>query len=220
MKPRDVLVHYDDVLIVKDDPWIWRSILLNEIGSVREVALPGSEIVVIPEGPFAVISPTTDHIYQSDDHRVFPLRPGEENYEVDIFEDGFAWEGEPGVTTIDPVLFDNGVSLIGYALDQHSVLLAWQLPEAQKGYFQYFIHFVDGTGKRVAQVDTLFWPCVNWRQNDRIYIRYYLDWPEGTTLLRVGLYRLRGTSYINSNVLNADGAPIQQWVDIPVTPEA
>jgi hypothetical protein len=220
MKPRDVLVHYDDVLITNDDPWVWRSILLNEIRSVREAAVLGSEIVVIPEGPFAVISPTTDPIYQSDVRRVFPLRPGEGNYYVDFFEHGFAWEGEAGVTAIGPVLFDNGVRLIGYALDQHSVLLAWQLPDAQKGYYQYFIHFEDGTGKRVAQVDSLFWPCVNWRRNDRIYMRYNLDWPEETTLLRVGLYRLRGKSYINSNVLNAAGAPVQQWVDIPVKPGA
>jgi hypothetical protein len=219
MKPRDVLARFDDVLIVNDGPWIWRSILLNEISSVREVALSGSDITVIPDGPFAVISPTPDHIYQSADHRVFPLRPGEGDYYVDIFKDGFAWEGEAGVTAIDPVLFDNGVRLIGYALDRNSVLLAWQLPDAQTGYYQYFIHFEDATGKRVAQVDTLFWPCESWRRNDRIYIRYDLDWPEGTTLLRVGLYRLRGKNYINSNVLNADGAPVQQWADIPVLSE-
>lgn len=219
MEPRDVLDNYDDVLIVNDSPWIWRSILLNEIGSVREAALPGSDIVVIPEGAFAVVSPTPDHLYHSEHHLVFPLRPSEGSYHVDLFDGGFVWEGEAGVTAMGPVVFDNGVRLIGYALDRQSVLLVWQLPAARKGYYQYFIHFEDETGKRIAQVDKLFWPCVNWRLNDRIFIRYYIDWPEATTLLRVGLYQLRGKSYINSNVLDDDGIPIQQWVDIPVTPE-
>jgi hypothetical protein len=218
MEPRTTLVQYDDVLIVNDSPWTWRSILLNEIGSVREVALPGGKIVVVPDGDFAVISPTPDpdHIYHSDNYQIFPLRPDEGGYRIDHFEDGFKWEGEAGVTLIDPALFDNGVQLIGYALDQQGVLLAWQLPEARSKSYQYFIHFEDKDENRIAQIDSLFWPGKNWRLNDRVYIRYTLDWPKETTLLRVGMYQLRGHGYINSNVLNTDGVPVQQWVDIPV----
>lgn len=218
MEPRDVLLKYDDVLIVNDSPWTWRSILLNEVGSVREMALTGSEIVVVPDGPFAVVSPTSEHLYRSDHHLVFPLRPGEGNIEIDRFDEGFTWEGEAGITLLEPALFDNGVRLIGYQIEPDGVRLAWQLPDAKEGYYQYFIHFEDADGNRIAQIDRLFWPCPNWRMNDRIYIRSTIDWPPETVLLRVGLYQLRGDGYVSSSVLNAEGVPIQQRVDIPITP--
>jgi hypothetical protein len=57
MTPREVLVRYDDVLVVSDSPWVWRSILLNEIPAVREAAVAQSEIVVVPDGAFAVVHP-------------------------------------------------------------------------------------------------------------------------------------------------------------------
>jgi hypothetical protein len=218
MPVRKELVKYDDVLIVNESYWAWGSMLLNEVSSVREVALAQGGIMVIPEGPFAVVTYEKDreyNSYQTDHSLVFPLRPGEGTYRVDVFENGFEWVGSP-ITAIPPVRFDNGVQLTGYNLAQDTITFEWILPSSVNQNYYYFVHFLNAQGDRIGQIDTDFWPGHYWRVNDRLLTWISVARPESAATLRVGLYRLQNGSYVNSNVLDQANNALSPWVDVPL----
>jgi hypothetical protein len=218
MPVRNELVKFDDVLIANESYWTWNSILLNEVSSVREVALAQGGIMVIPEGPFAVVTYEKDqnaYPYQTDHSLTFPLRPGEGDYRVDVFKEGLEWAGPP-LTSIPPARFDNGVQLTGYDWGEETITLEWKLPAPISQNYYYFVHFLNAQGDRVGEIDTDFWPGKNWRANDRLITWASSARPENVTTLRIGLFILRNGSYVNSNVLDQANNALSPWVDIPL----
>ena len=109
---------------------------------------------------------------------------------------------------VEPVQFESGVTLTGAEIAGTIMLLEWNMPDAQPGLdLQYFAHFMDAEGERVAQRDGDFIPGRFWCAGDTVRTLITVDVPPEAETMRVGLYALddeRG--FVNQNVLGPDGA--------------
>jgi hypothetical protein len=230
---RDELRNYDDVLIVSNGMDVlfhneaagWSAMLRNSARCVRTI--PGDGYAVFPNHALAVaIAPVAPenavgNLYLTDSPKLFPLRAGEGNYAVHVFEQAPEWSG-PQLTPVDPVRFDNGVQLTGYHLQAERMVLGWALPDGNPGLnYQYTGHFLDGAGERLGQQDTGFWPGRYWCAGDLLITWADIVLPDGVTTLRVGMYVLdkgpAGWEYFSAEVLDIAGNPAGQWVDILLT---
>jgi hypothetical protein len=229
---RDELAQHDDVIIISDGMWVlydreparWSVMLRDSTQCVR--TLEGGNYAVFPDGEFAVaIAPNAPphalgDFYVTDEPVVFPIRPENSAYSIHTFEAAPEWKG-PEIIPIAPVLFDNGVQITGYHLETERLFLEWALPEAKPGLdYQYSAHFISGMGDKLSQRDTSFWPGQHWCAGDRLVTWTDITLPQDTVILRVSMYRL-GTGqtknvYYNANILDEQGNPAGQWVDIPL----
>lgn len=246
LEVRDVVREYDDVVVVSDGMWVlfdaeaarWPAILRDYTRCVR--TLPGDGFAVFPDEPFAVITAPNApddalrNLYITPETITFDDRQGSPGYQVSTFESAPEWNGPP-ITALEPVRFENGVTLTGYAVNRNRVVLEWTLPEAPSRLFfdglnydyQYFAHLLGADGGTLQQRDGSFWPGRHWCAGDRLITWQYLD-REGAedestspTTLRVGMYRLgRGAEagqYFPFNILDSMNNPAGQWVDIAFT---
>lgn len=238
LEVRDAVRGYDDVVVVTDGMWVlfdaeaarWPSILRDQTRCVR--TLPGDGYAVFPDEPFAVITAPNApenaiaNLYITPGTHEIETRDGSSGYSVTLFENAPVWNG-PEITPIDPVRFDNGVTLTGFAANRNRVVLEWALPEAPSRLFfesrdydyQYFAHLLDENGQTLQQRDTSFWPGRHWCAGDRLLTWQALDqnMPRAD-IVRVGMYKLGHNpgEYSSFNVLDAMGNPAGQWVDLPI----
>ena len=227
----DRLADYDRVVVVSNaywqeynkEPQVWRVLLRESAACVRAIGSDG--MVVLPEGPFAVLTTpkasagAVNDLYLADGRVTVEQRAGEGAYTIDYFDDGLAWTG-PALTPIEPVMFDNGIQLTGYALDGSQLYLGWWVLRSGGKNFQYFAHFLDANGDKLAQRDTTFVPGTYRCARDRVITWTAVDVPPETVTLRVGMYNLwldraEGPFYPASTI-DASGQVTGRTVDIPL----
>lgn len=229
---REELASYEDVIVVSNGMWVllhkdaarWPALLRDTAQCVR--TLPGSGYALFPTGRFAVLTTheapesPVENLYTHEDARVYPIRPGNGVYTITSFDSAPSWPDGP-LEHILPVLFDNGVRLTGYKLDANRMTLEWQLPAAGAVDYQYSGHFLNAEGDRLGQYDTSFLPGRHWCAGDRLITWADVAVPEGTSTLRVSMYRLgEGKTFgqfFSANILDVAGNPAGQWIDIPLT---
>jgi hypothetical protein len=225
---RDSLVGYNDVVVVSDgfealydqEPAAWPVLLRDSAECVRVITSDG--VAVFPNHQFAVlIAPNSpehpvDDLYLTDARMTFPLRPDAGDYTVHDFADAPTWSG-PALTAIDPVQFDSGAQLTGYRLESSRMYLEWRLPGRVAKDYHYFGHFLDASGEKIGQRDSILWPGRFWCEGDRLITWSEIELPEGVEVLRVGLYVFERGGFVNSSVLDDAGNPIASWVDIQVS---
>jgi hypothetical protein len=225
MPLRDELLKHDDVVLITRDPRlefsqepaVWTVMLHDAKRCVR--AIDGNHMAIYPDGPFAVvIAPDTgeyavEDVYAGDAALSFPTPPNDESYEVRLFD---MTPAVPEMTGITPARFANGAELVGYQLGTDDVRLLWTLPQAQSEDYHTFVHLLDANGERIAQHDEPFLLGRYWCADDRLVTWAAMDIPQDAATLRVGLYALEGERFVNSAVLDAEGHPVESWVDIPL----
>ncbi|MBN1203240.1 MAG: hypothetical protein JXJ20_15435 [Anaerolineae bacterium] len=217
----------DDVIVVSEgeiapydqEPAVWE-LLLGAVPDSRFV--DGTRTAVIPVDAALELVAWTPALRTCADPgcwedvdgvQVFELRPGGERYIVRPAAAG-AWADD--LDGIEPVRFANGAHLTGYALRADSVLLAWQLDGPAALDYQAFVHALDADGQRIAQADRTAWPGRYWRAGDTLYLWFDLVLPPDAVTLRAGMYTTDGVTYHNVETLDAQGAYLGQWADIPL----
>jgi 4-amino-4-deoxy-L-arabinose transferase-like glycosyltransferase len=222
----------EDVLVISQGmSWnlhhevaVWDTLLWDDVGCVR--TLIGDGYAVFPEHQFSVvIAPDApqnpvNNLYQSDNPIQYETRKGDNGYTL------FQWETSPQWThatiqEIDTQLFDSGVKLTGYALENDTVYLEWRLPTQHKGAdYQYSAQLFDSDSNRLDQLDKTFWHGRHWCTNDRLITWGTLPADTDATTLSIGMYRLGTGSqlgqFFNANILDELGNPIGQSVEIPL----
>ena len=232
---RSELQQYNDVVIISHGmDWlfhheaaVWQVMLNENAQCVR--TLQGDGYAVLPEHPFAVVvapdAPENpiQNLYPTTAAAHFPTRPDDGNYSVYTFDTTPQWRGAQ-IEAIQPVAFEIGVQLTGYALSENQLILQWRLPAQNKDLiYQYSGQLLDENGERLSQQDTVFWQGRHWCEGDTLITWTDLDKPSAATTLRVSLYTL-GTGrnagqYFSANIIDALGNPTGQWLDIPLNPE-
>ncbi len=222
---RDVLARYDDVVVVSDgfealydqEPAAWPVLLRDSADCVRVIT--GDGIAVFPDHPFAVlVAPNApehpvEDLYLTDAPMTFPLRPAAGVYTIHDFDDAPPWSG-PALTAIVPVQFDSGAQLTGYRLEASRMYLEWRLPGPVAKDYHSFGHFLNASGEKLKQRDSILWPGRFWCEGDRLITWTEIELPAGVETLRVGLYAFERSGFVNSSVLDEAGNPVASWADI------
>lgn len=228
---RESLTQYDDVVVISHGmSWllhhesvVWPVMLEDSVQCVRTIT--SEEYAVFPDGPFAIlVAPdappglSRDTLYQTPNLDKYPTRDGGGEYEIHSFQQPPKWDETP-IIELEPVIFEGGVQLTGYYLEQDRLVLQWQLPSPQPGLdYQYSGQFLDANGERLGQQDRVFWHGRHWCAGDTLITWTSINLPENTETLRVSLYTL-GTGrtagqYFSANILDELGNPAGQWTDI------
>ena len=229
---RDALRESDDVLVISQGmSWnlnhevaVWDTLLWDDVRCVRTMV--GDGYAVFPTQPFTVvIAPDAppnpvNNLYLTDNPIQYETRQGDKGYTV------YQWDTSPQWTqaTIQPIdakLFDNGVQLTGYVLENDTVYLEWRLPPQRKGAdYQFSAQLFDSGGTRVGQLDKTFWHGRHWCENDRLITWGTLPSETDAITLSIGMYTLgkgkESGQFFNANVLDELGNPVGQSVDIPL----
>lgn len=225
---RDELESYRDVLIVggnsNDSGYqVWKALLYRRSECVREVVTTAGGILVLPDHPFAVISPpgafsnpAADSQYVTAHSVQVPLLPGEGSYHIKGFDQPINWNGTPIIPLAEPVRFRNEIILTGYALTGDRLTFEWSLPGPRPGLKQqrYSARLLNGNGDTLAQQDIDFWPGLYWCAGDRVYTWIDLPVPDGVTAVRVSMYAIDDQGFHNSDIVDQNGGVIASWVDI------
>ncbi len=217
-KPDSVIVISEEELAPYDEiPAVW-GVLLDEVPDVRFV--DGTRTAVIPAGDALELiawSPalrTCADQTCADGARVFERRPGEDPYILRAAETP-AWADD--LNEIEPVRYANGAYLTGYAVRDDGVILAWDLSGPADRDYQAFVHALGADGAKLAQVDRALWPGRYWRKGDRVVAWFDISVPPEARALYVGMYSIEGTTYRNAEVIDAQGAYVDQAATIPLT---
>ncbi len=149
----------------------------------------------------------------------FSLRANEGAYTLYSFKEGPDRFGPP-MTAIPPVRFDNGATLVGYALDLNWMYLEWRLPRSAHPDtdYQYSGQFLDENGEKIGQRDASFLPSRYWCQGDRLITWIDITLPDSTVTLRASMYHLDEVTggWTKSFVVNEQGQQTAAWIDIPL----
>lgn len=227
----DDLAAYDDVLVLSygmswslhHESAVWPVLLRDTTTCVRTLMPEG--YAVFPQGAFAVLvapdapANPVNGLYTQGDSTSYPTRYGETPYVLYSFEQAPTWNG-PAITDVDPISYDIGVNLTGYALAEGRIYLRWQLPASQEDVnYQYSAQLFDAE-ERIGQADTVFWQQRHWCAGDTLITWAPIDQGDRADTLQVSLYRLGTGSqlgqFFNANVLDAAGAPAGQYAVIPL----
>lgn len=219
---RDAVRPFSDVLLVggtrRHGPWLWEAMLYDSATCMRAVVAADGGVALFPAQPFAVLTPPGSldfpypDLYRGEEPAFYPMRTGEGAYRVDQFAAAPDWPGPP-LTPLEPVRFDNGAALHGYALNGEQVTLDWRLAGRAARDYQVFVHFIDAVGERIGGRDAAFWPGRYWCADDRLVMWLDAAPPAETVALRVGLYHLADDGgFVNS--LTESGAP---WAEFALT---
>ncbi len=231
MNVRRALLPAEDVIVIGGSPHesnsaVWSPLLYESAACVRDLVVDGGFVTVLPDHPFSVlIAPhppdfVVPDLYLRGAWREIPLRPGEPPYIIQRFDRAPEWAG-PAITAVETLPFTNGVQWTGYALADGWMFLRWSLPAAQAlpdgSSLNYFGHFLDADGERIAQRDTVFWPGHYWCAGDTLITQVDVSVPENTVTLRVGLYVIdAANTIISESLVDADGQLHGNWVDVPL----
>lgn len=219
-KPGDVIVTSEGMSTAFDrEPAVW-SILLDSVPDVRFVN--GRDTVVIPAGNALELAlrsggveagPAGAYWLRPGTEGIFPKRPGEPDYVL--------YQPEPAIlddliTPISELRYANGAFLTGYAVGEGSVLTRWRLSGPVPNTYQAAVHVLDAEGVRLGQADRVSWPGTYWRPGDRLYLWFVVDVPPEAATLFVVMYTLDEGGFTNVEVVDANGAPLGQGVELPV----
>lgn len=215
-----VVVSYGMSWLLHHESAVWPVMLRDSARCVR--TLPAAGYAVLPQGPFAVlVTPDAvpggvDEFYQTAEVSSHPVRPGGGFYYIYRHDSAPQWTQSTLTPLMEPALFEMGVQLTSYSLDEEGITLEWLLPERRPGLdYQYGVHFLDETGERLGQHDAQFWPGRHWCSGDRLLTTTVTSPPPQTHALRVSLYRLlRDGGFASADVLDVMGNPAGQWVEI------
>jgi 4-amino-4-deoxy-L-arabinose transferase-like glycosyltransferase len=219
--PRDVIVVSDEELApLEEIPAVW-GVLLDAVPDVRFVN--GTRTAVIPAGEALELIDWLPALRTCADltcaaeagSRVFLRRPGEAPYILRA-ADTPAWASD--MTALEPVRYANGALLTGYAVRDGGVILAWTLSGPADWDYQAFVHVLDADGAKLDQVDRSFWPGRYWRAGDRVVTWFEVSVPPDANVLYVGMYRIEGATYHNAEVVDAQGAYVDQAATIRLEP--
>ncbi|HEX3049009.1 MAG TPA: hypothetical protein VHP83_00015 [Aggregatilineaceae bacterium] len=225
---RDKIEPYRDVLIVGGNSndsgqAVWKALLYRRTECVREVVATAGGILVLPDHPFAVISPPSApsnpeaaNQYAADPVQV-PLRPGEGSYTIRKFDQPLAWNGAPIIPLAQPARFKNEITLTGYALTESRIVFEWTLPGPRPDLKlqRYSARLLNAAGDTLAQQDIDFWPGFYWCAGDRVYTWIDLTIPADVTTLRVSMYHMDDKGFHTSDIIDQNGGSIGSWLDIP-----
>ncbi len=229
---RDRLRQADDVLVISQGmAWnlhhevaVWDTLLWEDVSCVRTLIPQG--YAVFPDHAFTVlIAPDApieprDSLYAKAELEIFPTRAGERGYAVFDWTGAPDWQG-PGIKSIDPVSFSNGVQLTGYGLRGDEVFLEWRLPGRRVGMdYQYSAQLYAEAGARLGQWDGRFWHGRHWCAGDRLLTWGPLEFDDSATTLKVAMYTLGSgkniAEFFNAEVLDELGNPAGRSADIPL----
>jgi hypothetical protein len=226
--PADVIVISDqETAPYEEIPAVW-GVLLDEVPSVRFVN--GTRTVVIPAGESVELIASligqdgTIPVYRgpyvgdSTESETFYLRTNNpaakrEHFVVRRAQTHIAIEG---LITIELVRFANGANLTGYTINAESVVLRYTLSGPVVDDYQVFIHALDADGERLAQIDRPGWPGSYWRAGDTLLLWFEMALPPGTATLYTGMYVTDGETFRNVEVVDANGAYLDQGATIPL----
>lgn len=225
---REVLADYDDVILLGANPhesnyYVWEPLLYDTASCVRDLLMLDGVIDILPQESFAVVIAPLNPInanyevperYQHDNPIVVPLRDGEDPYIIYPFETAPEWIETP-MNDVSAPVFDAGIELTGYYLGDTFIRLQWHVLETQGNSYQYFVHFLNEDGEKVGQRDGPHYVGQHWCEGDTLITGTLIGLPQETVSLRVGLYTINddgGTT--PSNLLDAEGQIIGEWVDI------
>ncbi|NDJ74827.1 MAG: glycosyltransferase family 39 protein [Chloroflexi bacterium] len=199
-----IVISEEDLAPYDQEPAVW-GVLLDPLPQVRFVdgtqsaVIPAGDslelIVCVPDAPDYRVSTNADCQAGAANTRYFARRPGEGGYIVRAAEAG-QW-GDDIVPLDPPARFANGAALTGYAVDEDSVLVVWELGENPAGTdYQVFVHAYDDAGHRLPPQpqDRLSWPGRYWRAGDSLYLWFDVALAPEITSLHVGMYTLSTTS--------------------------
>jgi 4-amino-4-deoxy-L-arabinose transferase-like glycosyltransferase len=228
MDIRSRLIGYSDVLLFnsvpnQSDSTFWSPLVHSHVNCLREVVSAEGGIAIFPRHPFAALTAPGNYgypvanLYSNDSPTLFPLRPGEGEYRLYIFNQAPVWSG-PAIVPISPARFDTGVTLTGYALDKRRIYLEWMVDhKGEADQYFYTVNFVKADGSRVSQRDSNFWPTKYWCNGDRIIQWIDFDVPQASQM-RVGLYQVKEGNFINSQALDAKSNTVREWTEIALKP--
>jgi hypothetical protein len=228
MDIRDQLSSSKDVVVISNgmdvlldqEAAVWPVMLRSSASCIRTLA--GQGMAVLPAGEFSALTApnapenAVNNLYRQPDEITFQLRPSEGTYTLTHFPDGLAWR-DPSLTPIPPAHFGSGAQLIGYRLDSTMLYLEWLLPGLVAADYHYFGHFLDSSGEKRGQTDSVLLPGRSWCKDDHLVTWASIDLPPDTVTLRVGLYTLQGGRFVNDSLLDANENPVSSWIDIPLS---
>jgi hypothetical protein len=160
----------------------------------RSALFPAEAAVVLLDGE----SGTADLYRETavSQHSI-PLRTGEAGLTVLALPAVAA--PQAGAIFEPPYLLANWVNLLGYdapvAADDGTAV--WQIywrtgDNPDPADYQFFNHLIDGTGRRISQVDGPAFAPAQWQAGDVVVSRFVLPWPEDGErpfTIRTGMYR-------------------------------
>ena len=94
------------------------------------------------------------------------------------------------------------------------MIMAWQLSGRADRNYQAFVHVLDANGQKLAQADRLSWPGRYWRAGDTLILWFAVTVPPEAAALYVGMYTIEGTAYRSVEVIDAQGAYVDQAATI------
>ncbi|MBI5957711.1 MAG: hypothetical protein HY866_03180, partial [Chloroflexi bacterium] len=224
---RDTILdrHVQDVIVISEEeiapydqePAVWGA-LLDSVPQVRFVN--GTRTAVIPVAPALELIAwvpglriCADQTCQDQpDVEVFERRPGEAPYLLRPAQEQVV----NGLNELSPIRFANGAYLVGYAVHETSVVLVWELSGTAQADYQAFVHALDANGAKIAQADRPTWPGKYWRAGDRLILWFDLTVPPEAVSLYTGMYTLDGDNYRAAEVLDNNGAYVDQAATIPL----
>jgi 4-amino-4-deoxy-L-arabinose transferase-like glycosyltransferase len=116
----------------------------------------------------------------------------------------------------DALSFDNGARVFGYTWDNQCLEIFWEITARTNQDYSFAVHFVDADGNGVTNADGLSWQGRYWRAGDRVIRRFCLENPsENISGVDIGMYTYDGTTFNNANLLDANGTPVGQMLNIP-----
>jgi hypothetical protein len=208
MQVRDELKQYRNIIFVTSNDWldfsrtgsrVFSPFLRDTAHCLRDVKI-GSNIAVIPDEPFAAVyaprlasESIYDGLYHSKNQRTFPLRLHEGEYTVYSFLDLPTWEASP-ITSIEPVVFMNGIQLTGYHAESNRLTLRWVLPEPTKVNYNYRLRLFDSNDRLLIERDMEFWPSQYWCEGDQLFSWVDIDQLGEAFTLQVSMLNRFGAS--------------------------
>ena len=215
---RDVVLLSDGYRVRLDEEAAAWSVMLRGDACLRvtdggayRVSPPGAyTLLVDPDAPES-LKPEADSVLD------VPIAQSERVYSI-YLASGSQLEEAPVLPSVEPVQYESGVRLVGAEVAGEILLLGWEMPEGQIGLdLQYFAHFLDADGERVAQRDGDFIPGRFWCAGDTVVTQISVAVPAEAVRMDVGLYQLddeRG--FINQNVVGPDGAVLGTSGSVPL----
>jgi hypothetical protein len=210
-QPAQVLGQFDGQTIgIDGEATVWNT-LLYDMPSVR---FEDTVTEVYPADDTILLSKTCDN---RADSKTFALRESEGCYSV-----GTRSRADLDLSAYTPILeaenliFANGVRLLSYQwIDQTCLMLAWGINQTADRDSMFAVHFLDSGGERIAQADGLSWPGRFWQPGD-VVIRHFCLGEANPAVAgaRLGMYVLNGTNFINIDLLDVNGTPSGQMIDV------
>jgi 4-amino-4-deoxy-L-arabinose transferase-like glycosyltransferase len=124
-------------------------------------------------------------------------------------------EGSFIPTNLDALTFANDARVFGYTWDNQCLQVYWEITARTNQDYSFAVHFMDADGNGIANADGLSWQGRYWREGDRVIRTFCLENPaENISGVDIGMYTYDGVNFYNANLLDANGTPVGQMLNI------